>query len=1030
LESSFSKEGIWTVFRTLLSHPRKKKLVCIIDALDELGNDIEATGAGWLLDHLAGLQQETRFPFSLVISSECYMDIFKPSISLGKLFVIDMDRKMKNSRDVENVFQYQLTELVRKAPLFRGLDNYLSSELDALCAQQRTFLTSSLYFGILAQPRFGLTLNSLSTTIQSLKSNLHCLYDHILACVAENTQYWAYKVLTWITASYRPLKVDELRVVLSIKDGKFQEQFASVRLIDDLIDTFGPLIRIESDEIYFIHPSFKRFIMDVKTEDMYNSRWYKLDIIQAHALIFDTCLAYLSKKNTLSSEDADSQTFEDRIELHTMIPFSSEPMGLLLYASQYWPMHYQRCADLKRAPTSYSAILDFLEKKKRAYVWYRINRILVGHATEASEFSPLIVAAELGLPNLVAELRERVDFGDSDIQKALKIASMNGYADVVEELLNARAKGDGVEMPDMAHLSSPLSMTDSLVGATRMGYKEVVKVLLEAERGKQPTPELHLDRLLSISARKGHLELVKLFLEEGTNVNSIHDALTPLQHAAKAGQSTIVELLLDHPGIDISVGTANPRNSAMHLAAFEGNLTIIRLLLPTAGADAGPKQRGPLHEAARAGHSDVVDLLLKKHPELVNSKDETGMTALHWAALKDHLPVIIRLLEGGARILEKDDCGSIPLIYAASYGNTECLDALLQCLRDSDQSTEDMDSSILAALCSAARGGHAKTVQHLLRHGADAEELYGDDIQQTALHAAAEGGHIDAITALIGKGGAAVDQRSSSGDTPLHCACAHPEAMRLLIDMGANLEATNNNGETPLMRAASIGNGDAVKLLLQNGSDGAAYNWENAYRSPLHYAAGSGSWDCVEPLLNEVWPFRDANGEGLGPHSTALDFAINHGHTSLAQKMVMSLVNTEYWARPIENLVLHCSEDIVKIWLENESTGLNPINGRGTPYLFMLASIGNLRYVELMLAAGTDKDLTDSRGRVALDVAFHPGVRELLDPLSKRDVPDSCQPQKAYKDIDSVYTSGIGCNACGGKIRDGFIHRNYVLFHL
>lgn len=45
-----------------------------------------------------------------------------------------------------------------------------------------------------------------------------------------------------------------------------------------------------------------------------------------------------------------------------------------------------------------------------------------------------------------------------------------------------------------------------------------------------------------------------------------------------------------------------------------------------------------------------------------------------------------------------------------------------------------------------------------------------------------------------------------------------------LIDLGANIDATDDNGDTPLFEAAREGSFETVKILVENGAD---INWQN-----------------------------------------------------------------------------------------------------------------------------------------------------------------------------------------------------------
>jgi len=101
---------------------------------------------------------------------------------------------------------------------------------------------------------------------------------------------------------------------------------------------------------------------------------------------------------------------------------------------------------------------------------------------------------------------------------------------------------------------------------------------------------------------------------------------------------------------------------------------------------------------------------------------------------------------------------------------------------------------------------------------------------QTPLHVAAEDGSDKArwmINSLL-KAGADVQATDSKGRTPLHAATRHnrTDNMRLLVDAGARIETEDIRGNRALHMAASKGHMDALKQLVEFGSDLSTTNAE------------------------------------------------------------------------------------------------------------------------------------------------------------------------------------------------------------
>jgi ankyrin repeat protein len=123
-------------------------------------------------------------------------------------------------------------------------------------------------------------------------------------------------------------------------------------------------------------------------------------------------------------------------------------------------------------------------------------------------------------------------------------------------------------------------------------------------------------------------------------------------------------------------------------------------------------------------------------------------------------------------------------------------------------------------LTRAAATGDTRQVEALLAQGANPDEI--DGAGGTALMAAAREGHVDAMRILI-KGGADVNRRDRRFTrwTPLVHAIHKRQdaAARLLLDSGAEVDASMHGGATPLIFAAAYGETAIVEELLSRGAD-------------------------------------------------------------------------------------------------------------------------------------------------------------------------------------------------------------------
>ena len=120
----------------------------------------------------------------------------------------------------------------------------------------------------------------------------------------------------------------------------------------------------------------------------------------------------------------------------------------------------------------------------------------------------------------------------------------------------------------------------------------------------------------------------------------------------------------------------------------------------------------------------------------------------------------------------------------------------------------------------------------------------------TALHDAVEDDDMEAVRQLVEEG-ADVEAKDADGDRPLHLAAqnGHLEVVRVLVEAGADLEAQVAAGARPLHLAAEEKHGHVAKVLVEAGANVEAEG-DDGWR-PLHLAAHDGHSEVVR-MLAEV----------------------------------------------------------------------------------------------------------------------------------------------------------------------------------
>ncbi|PNP43128.1 hypothetical protein TGAMA5MH_05061 [Trichoderma gamsii] len=403
--------------------------------------------------------------------------------------------------------------------------------------------------------------------------------------------------------------------------------------------------------------------------------------------------------------------------------------------------------------------------------------------------------------------------------------------------------------------------------------------------------------------------------------------LTALSSTIKYGPTVVAEMLLRSLGnlnAEISKGYSslgeifhynykeailgNSENSLGQLdhAADEHVKYLINVVLDL-GMDLNrPTTSGwlPLIHAIQTEQPSRVRLLLERNPRPanVNQKDPRILwSPLRWAIdYHNQLDVLRLLIEHGANVNEQDSDGWTPLISAVKSNNED-------------------------------------KVWLLLKGGAKPD--LPDPNNWTALLHAIYGRNKNIIWLLV----------SNKANVCVHNNKAFTLAMEhhdhslawLLLEHGADLNATDDNGMTPLHRACSsddANNAKDVRLLLQWGADASRQDKTRSH-TPLHIAVRKGLDNVVVQLASQT---------------DHLEITDSCGHTALMLA------------------ILYPSKSIVRVLLNNGAscTTRDPIGRTATHYA---ACNGFNNALELMLRSASSPDdvnLKDDRGYTALHHAL------------------------------------------------------------
>ena len=240
-----------------------------------------------------------------------------------------------------------------------------------------------------------------------------------------------------------------------------------------------------------------------------------------------------------------------------------------------------------------------------------------------------------------------------------------------------------------------------------------------------------IDKALTHASEKGYLDVVKIIIKYGANVNVNNNY--SLRWASINGHFDIVEYLVLH-GADIH----SNNDYTLRYASHKGNKATLEYLIEH-GADIHAKNDKALRLASMNGHLDVVECLIL-HGADVHVNNEQ---ALKLACENNHLDVVECIIKNGA---DFHDNNEEAFKIASEIGYIDIIKCLV-----SHGADIHVDNDYVLIL--AADRGHLAIVECLLAHGtAEGWRLLGDaDVHvnnKKALRCASANGHLDVVECL------------------------------------------------------------------------------------------------------------------------------------------------------------------------------------------------------------------------------------------------------------------------------------------
>jgi len=393
------------------------------------------------------------------------------------------------------------------------------------------------------------------------------------------------------------------------------------------------------------------------------------------------------------------------------------------------------------------------------------------------------------------------------------------------------------------------------------------------------------------------------------------------------------------------------------------------MVLLSSPSQAAPDTR--LAEAAQKRDLAAVRALLSQKAD-PNTPGRDGTTPLLWIVRVDDVETAKALLKAGADVKAANRQGLTPLALAASNGSA----AMLKVLLDAGADANAVDPANETPLMAAARVGNLDAVRVVLEHGATIETKDAQ-FEQTALMVAVRENH--------------------------------PQVVKLLVELGANVNARTRVGVTPpfILPNSVPGFGHGIGIVRGGSPDRGRRAPTPGGMSPLQYAARDGRLESVKILLAAGADINQVEANDITPLVTA----ITNNHPDVATYLIeqgADVKNVDWYGRtalftavetrnmdvdngpPFENgitrapflpliqLLLDKGADpnartLEQLPIRNQflrTTGtLEWVDFTGmTPFIYA-ARAGDVTVMNMLLKAGADPKIETFRGTTALMAA-------------------------------------------------------------
>ncbi|MGD9591619.1 MAG: ankyrin repeat domain-containing protein [Candidatus Berkiella sp.] len=428
------------------------------------------------------------------------------------------------------------------------------------------------------------------------------------------------------------------------------------------------------------------------------------------------------------------------------------------------------------------------------------------------------------------------------------------------------------------------------------------------------------------------------------------------------------------------------------------------------------------HIIARIGRPSDLEILKSAHPNAmaaIERRNNKGETGLHLACQRQDFAMVKAFIDNQAQIVVSDKEGNLPLHVAASHNSYDI--ALLLCEEGKRRNQQLEQSYLPSFLLEAKFNVHAKNNTHQNPYRIARTKDHQAVMQLLAKHGGQDNYEIaknyllqnktEDFEKYIKQHPYVLKDKNEQGETLLHCLimCLNSDEDRLIqimLKLGADINCTNNEGQTPLhylsMRGYHHSQGTTLLTTLLN--MGAKINQPCVKGLiALHYAVAQDNLYVIDFLIqrgaNLNWMSRDGiqplHMAALCQKNTAFKHLIEKYKANIfpkANPIVCALLEAKENPVPVDVLwiaVFLNNQDMVKYIVDylvkkNDVALLKDIKliGQGT-LIHYFVTINSLEYFKKLVEVGCNPFIPDAQGYTPLHIAAKLGHKHIVYEIVK-----------------------------------------------